>query len=239
MKTLKFIVTLVIAVFCYSNVSAQGVKIYKTDKSVVEIPYSALDSIVAYDKSEDPASKMEFVDLGLSVKWATCNIGASTPEETGFYFAWAETSPKSSYDADSYPYGYIDEEGIFHGNDLGDIAGSAKYDAAFVNWGSPARMPTKKECEELCEKCTWEWNTEGDICGMLVTGPNGNSIFLPAAGYYDGAELYYEGSEGGYWNSTPFEDDDFYACGLNFNHSLHFSGWNGRYAGQPIRPVSE
>lgn len=168
MKNIRIIILFVSIVFCGLNAGAQGVKIYKIDGTTIDIPYDELDSIVNV-----PAK--EFVDLGLSVKWAACNVGAEKPEEFGFYFAWGETSTKVSYEK---------ENSLTHNKKIGDISGNAEYDAARVVWGVPARIPTNSEINELCEKCKWKRRTYNGVYGMLVTGPNGNSIFLPAAGFY-------------------------------------------------------
>ena len=114
----------------------------------------------------------EYVDLGLSVKWATCNVGATKPEALGDYFAWGETSPKNSYTESNYTYS----------NNPSTLP--LNKDAASVNMGGKWRMPTKKECQELLEKCSFEQITQNGVYGYKVIGPNGNFIFLPATGYY-------------------------------------------------------
>ncbi len=111
----------------------------------------------------------EWVDLGLSVKWATCNVGASTPEEYGNYFAWGETSPKLEY---------TEENCKTYREEIENIAGNPIYDAARANWGSEWRMPTSEECEELLSECKWKRTKQNDHKGYKITGPNGNSIFL-------------------------------------------------------------
>lgn len=146
----------------------------------------------------------ESVDLGLSVKWATCNVGASKPEEYGDYFAWGETKPKDSYDWSTY----------FDTNDGGDTF--FKYedksykkttldlsdDAASVNWGGSWRMPTSNELDELGKKCTWTWTTLNGVNGYRVIGPNGNSIFLPPAGAIHSSFFSGVGGAGEYWSSS-------------------------------------
>ena len=179
-----------------------------------------------------------WVNLGLSVKWAACNVGASSPEGYGDFFAWGEISPKDSYDGDNYAYGYFDMYGQFHGQNLGEISGNRAYDAARANWGAPARMPTKAEFAELIERCTWQWTTSDGDKGMLVTGPNGNSIFLPAAGSQNGHSRYRMSERGFYWSSTPDEYDDGFVHCLNFGAGSHYGGKYSRYCGLPVRPVS-
>ena len=173
-----------------------------------------------------------YADLGLSVKWATCNVGASSPEDYGNYYAWGETATKSSYDADnsktfrksSYNY---------------DIGGNSSLDAARANWGGTWRLPTKAEMQELIDKCTWAWTTQGSKKGCKVTGPSGRSIFLPAAGCRFWSSLYYAGSNGRYWTSTPYEGDADGACSLYFDDSDRRVDWGPRYHGFSVRPVSE
>lgn len=182
-----------------------------------------------YDKKQEPQTGThEYVDLGLSVKWATCNVGANSPEEYGNYFAWGETKLKEVYDWSTYKwcngsiyamtkyctnwiYGTIDDKITL---ELAD-------DAAYKNWGGSWRMPTRTEQDELREKCTWTWTTLNGKDGCLVTSNiNGNSIFLPAAGRRDEGSLYYAGSNGYYWSSSLYPG--VYTLGadeLNFNSS--------------------
>ena len=115
----------------------------------------------------------EYVDLGLSVMWATCNIGADSPEDYGNYYAWGETETKDTYTSSN---------SVTYGVSMSDFSGSAYSDAATANWGSTWRMPTSSEIDELISDCTWTWTTLNDVNGYEVTGTNGNSIFLPAAG---------------------------------------------------------
>lgn len=126
----------------------------------------------------------EWVDLGLSVKWATCNVGASSLSAYGNYYAWGETRTKSEYNYSN---------SVTYEKSMGDIAGSSQYDAARANWGSSWRLPTKAEFQELINNCTWTWTSQGGHNGYKVTGKNGNSIFLPAAGWRYGSSLYYAG----------------------------------------------
>ena len=152
-----------------------------------------------------------YVDLGLSVKWATCNVGANSPEEFGNYYAWGETATKETYDHDNCPtYGlsiselqsqvYIDSEYNL----------TSQYDAATANWGGDWRMPTKTEQFELINNCTWSWTTQNGVEGYkVVSKRNGNYIFLPAAGWRDAyateeqdvQSLDDAGREGNYWIS--------------------------------------
>ena len=175
----------------------------------------------------------EYVDLGLSVKWATCNVGATSPEDYGHYFAWGETSPKEKY---------TEENSLTYGKQMSDISGNAQYDAATANWGGKWRMPTVAELGELHNNCIWTWTTQNGVNGDKVVGPNGNSIFLPAAGYrFYESSLDYAGSDGGYWSSTPDDiDDDYGAHYLDFpSDDPYMYYFGGRYAGLSVRPVVE
>lgn len=171
------------------------------------------------------------VDLGLpsGTKWADRNVGAIKPEGPGYYFAWGETSPKDSYSEDNsvaYGVSYSDlqSKGIIDSN--GNL--TATYDAATANWSSKWRMPTQKEIDELCNNCIWIWTSKNDVYGHVVTGPNGNSIFLPAAGfryYVMGLDDYTQqaqaGSDGYYWSSTAIVDDPYCAYYLLFDSDDH------------------
>ena len=203
-----------------------------------------------------------YVDLGLSVKWATCNVGADQPSDYGDYFAWGETSPKEKYTKEnSVTYGKIMDDkpvekptgirkfmrsifgdsksNISANEQLSDIAGDSRYDAARANWGGTWRMPTEAEIEELVDKCKTQWTTQGGHNGYLVTGPNGNSIFLPAAGWRYGSSLKFEGEYGYYWSSTPCDGNTEYAFYLFFNSGSFGRNWSYRYRGYTVRPVSE
>ncbi len=179
--------------------------------------YGEVRSFTTKEKKNEPTPG-DAIDLGLSVMWASRNVGASSPSDYGDYFAWGETSPKSEYTRDTY-------------NE------NASNDAATANWGSGWRMPTKEEIQELCEKCTWTWTTLNGVNGQLVTGPNGNSIFLPAAGYRSGTSLRSAGSNGWYWSSSLYTDSPNYAYHLVFYSGGHI--WINSYRGDghSVRPV--
>ena len=186
----------------------------------------------------------EYVDLGLSVKWATCNVGATSPEGYGSYYAWGEIITKSEYNDDNctttglskselQSQGYIDSEGNL----------IAQYDAATVNWGGNWRMPTYDELNELRSKCTWTWTTQqgvnGYVNGYNVEGPNGNSIFLPAAGCRLGSSLDDAESYGYYWSSTPYDYYTNHTYYLYFDSGHHYMSNLLRYYGRSVRPVIE
>ncbi len=167
-----------------------------------------------------------YVDLGLSVKWATCNIGASSPSDYGNYYAWGETMTKSEYTEDN---------SVTYKKDMGDIAGNSRYDAARANWGGTWRLPTMDEIGELINECKWKWTTVGVHNGYKIIGRNGNSIFLPGAGTLE-TTLEDEGA-GLYWSSEPDMSDE--ALGLGFGGTRIDKIRSSRALGFSIRPVSE
>ena len=195
----------------------------------------------------DPYNGHEYVDLGLSVKWATCNVGATSPEEYGDYFAWGETTPKTTYYWSTYKYcnGTSDSMTKYcTSSNYGTVDNKTTLeltdDAAHVNWGGSWRMPTLAEQEELTDNCTWIWTTQNGVNGYKVTSKkNGNSIFLPAAGYRNGSNLGNAGSNGDYWSSSLGASNSGSAYDLGFGSSV--VGWNdiGRYYGHSVRAVCE
>ncbi len=171
----------------------------------------------------------EYVDLGLSVMWATCNVGATSAEGYGDYFAWGETMAKETYTW---------ENSLTHDVRLGDIVANKQYDAAQANWGGAWRMPSQAELNELKEKCNWKWVSQNGHNGYLVTGPSGKSIFLPVAGYREDDQLLNDEWGGYYWSSTPCEDER-YAHRLYFNETeVHVDNYT-RSNGYSVRAVSE
>ena len=152
------------------------------------------------------------VDLGLSVKWAICNVGANRPEEYGDYFAWGEVKPKSVYDWSTYKYCNGSANTLTKYNNSDSRYGrvdnkttlDAQDDAATANWGGAWCMPTKAEQDELRTKCKWVWTTLNRVNGYKVIGPNGNSIFLPAVGFENGSSLNFAGALGSYLSSSLY-----------------------------------
>ncbi len=189
----------------------------------------------------NPYNGHDYVDLGLSVKWATCNVGASQPEQYGNYFAWGEVAPKYYYDMGSYKWWTIvwieDENGGFW-----DVKSINKYnvnkeygkvddkttldlsdDAARINMGGIWRMPTVAEQQELINKCTWSWIRKSGVYGYNVTSKiNGNSIFLPAAGFYADNELIDNEDLAGCYASSSLSDESthFYVIGFGKSRYL-------------------
>ena len=189
----------------------------------------------------------DYVDLGLpsGTKWATCNVGATTPEGYGDYFAWGETSPKDNYDWSTYKYCNGSETTLtkyYIRNDLGkgDEKTTLDFtdDAARVNWGGKWRMPTDAEIRELIDHCSWVWTTQNGINGYLVTSKkNANKLFLPAAGYRNATSVNYVGSDGYYWSNL---------LDLSYTNDAHFLGFYsinvgygcyGRHYGFTVRAV--
>ena len=190
------------------------------------------------------------VDLGLSVYWGTTNIGASKPEDYGDYYAWGETEPKESYSWSTYKYG-TSSSGPFFKYNTSDSYGTVdnktvlepEDDVASVKLGGEWRMPTDAEWTELRTKCTWTWTTNYNgtgVKGQIVTATNGNSIFLPAAGYRRDTKLYDAGSYGYYWSSSLNTDKPSIAWYVNFNSgTVRRRDYGYRSYGQSVRPVSE
>ena len=193
----------------------------------------------------------EYVDLGLpsGTLWATCNVGADNPEDYGDYFAWGETTTKTFYEWATYKYvsddnhkltKYCDrKEDGYRGFSDKLTSLESSDDAASVNWSSRWCMPTEKQFRELKEKCVWKWTKRNGKEGYEVSSPNGNSIFLPAAGYKgpDGF-LAYDGFEGRYWSSSLVTYSSFQGGCFEFSSgSLDFYSWRDRCFGFQVRPV--
>lgn len=201
---------------------AQTMNVHFKNGTKVEFNSVNVDYVDFTEKPSDPTlTPGDYVDLGLSVKWASCNLGASTPAGKGGYYAWGETSTKTEYSKENYAY-YKEGSGY---TGIGENIAGTQYDAATVNLGKDWRMPTKDEVQELCEKCTFTYGEVDGVKGYYATGKNGNSIFLPCYGYKSGSwdsnenqgcfwigtENYYNSSSGNYlklcegetyWGST-------------------------------------
>lgn len=195
------------------------------------------------------ANHVHAVDLGLSVKWACCNVGATKPEEYGGYYAWGETEEKSDYTWKTYKwcngsydsmtkyctysnYGRVDNKTVLDPED----------DVAHVKWGGSWRMPTLEEQKELLNECTWKWTELNGVNGCKVTGPNGNSIFLPAAGDRVGTKFFNGGTGGYYWSSSLYDYRGDCVYSLYFGgRVVGDHGWHyyHRDDGLSVRPVCE
>lgn len=192
-------------------------------------------------KSVGILSNHEYVDLGLSVLWATCNVGASSPSESGNYYAWGEIEPKNEYcEYNSLTYNkYIPRlrnGGIIDSN----YNLTNTYDVGTVVWGDAWRIPTTSEMQELIDNCKWEWTTCSGVKGCKITGQNGNYIFLPASGYYDCVDSKDAGKIS-YWCASASHTADYdigsiyLHCGMSDSPSIYYTSF--RYQGRPIRPV--
>ncbi len=178
----------------------------------------------------------EPVDLGLSIDWASCNLGASAPEQYGAYYSWGETATKSVFSWNTYRYGNSDALTKYNKSD-GNRTLAPENDAASAAWGGTWRMPTKAECAELLDKCTWTWSNRSGVNGYIVTGPSGNTIFLPASGQREGSEASDVGSWGCYWSATLNHRSILVAESLSFDQGLSSVEVASRIVGQAIRPV--
>ena len=178
----------------------------------------------------------EAIDLGLpsGTKWASWNIGASKPEEYGGYYAWGETEEKDVYDWSTYTHCDGSEETC---HDIGDDIAGTQYDVAHEKWGGSWTMPSLDQIKELIDNCTQTWTTQNDVNGILVTGPNNATIFLPAAGCRRNDVLNGENYYGYYWTSSLYSDDEYHACHFRFLPDVW--GWYRyyRYGGRSVRAV--
>lgn len=194
------------------------------------------DDDTGISKATGTENGYAYVDLGLSsgLQWARVNIGATLPADYGDYYAWGETETKDSYTSDN---------SITYCFDTDDFSGDATYDAATANWGSSWRMPTTSNFDELINQCSWTWTTQKNSDGSTtkgyrIEGPNGNSIFLPSAGFWYSK---YSQGYGYYWSSTPYpyaswsEDDSAYS--LYFDNYNYKSTSATRSNGRSVRPV--
>ena len=214
-----------------------------------------INQLLTQNNNPQPAEG-DWVDLGLpsGTIWATRNVGASAPEDYGDYFAWGEIVPKDYYDWSTYKWDkvYYDADGYWHhgftkyctnsyygynGFTDGKTELDASDDAACAHYPG-GRMPSLEQIQELCDNCTWQRTQRNGVNGLLVTGPNGNTLFLPAAGCRWEESLYYVGTYGVCWSRTLDSNYPGSACGLYF-----CSGWdywcdsNRRYDGRTVRAV--
>lgn len=199
-----------------------------------------LASCAGKTESSAASSETGVVDLGLSVKWATMNVGATRPDEYGQYFAWGEVASKSSYSEDTYNFEDVDRDKL---QNAGVIDGYGRllsaYDAAYSVMGDGWRMPTAAEFEELVDKCSWEVEQyPSDVRGYKITGPNGNWIFLPTGGEMSEDECINFGFYGNYWTSTV---EGLYAKAMRYSipDDYHDIQRYSREAGFNVRAVKK
>ena len=178
------------------------------------------------------------VDLGLSVKWSSCNVGALSPEECGNYYAWGESESKKDYSSISYKF-YNAKKKTY--TNIGKNISATSYDVAHIKLGENWRMPTKSEFDELINECSWKWVKVRGVYGQKVTGPNGRSIFFPSVGYIHKVDCLNKDLRGHYWSATLNTNQDDRAWNLYFGDGHR--GWeNGKckiYNGLSVRPVKE
>ena len=255
---IRSIIALALALSC-TAVSAQDepkvLRIHQTEQSVDELPLEVVDSMTVPDAmtvflssgnrlwypleavdsitfaTKTTETYHEAVDLGLSVCWAACNVGAERPEDFGGRYAWGEITIKSNYEEKNYRFykneGY-EQIGV-------NICGTA-YDVARRKWGGTWRMPTRSEISELTTRCTWTPETLNGTPGYRVTAANGNSIFLPAAGFQNGREPSEVGSGGFYWSGNL--DRSMPSAAYNLNFRGYDADWSAcRAYGFSVRPV--
>lgn len=247
MKKTLFVATMLAMVLTLSAqrqmyVWQDGVKTTYELVNVDSITFSKVENL-------DPETgNHEYVDLGLSVKWATCNVGATKPEELGDYFAWGETQRKSTYDWNTYQWCNGSEYSLTkyntdsnHGTVDNKIVLELSDDVAHVNWGGSWRMPTDAELTELRENCTWTWTSLNGMNGHEVTSKkNGKSIFLPAAGDHQASPLNaLVGNIGHYWSSSLRTDEPHRAWVLSFYPDGVFRSHLVRLFGCSVRPVCQ
>ena len=233
---MKQIILSVIVVLSTTTLSAQTVNVHFKNGQTIQFNSSNVDYVDFSAKAPDPTvTSGTAVDLGLSVYWASCNLGAEKPEEYGDYYAWGETKPKSKYDKSTYSYYNSSLDQYI---DIGEDISGTEYDAAAVNLGSDWRMPTYDEMLELINKCIWEWSNINGINGYRVTGTNGNSIFMPAAGFYTTWNGYVNTSSY-YWTSTLRKELAYHGRDDGNPHTgIDISSFSGNDCGFSIRPVT-
>ena len=239
---------------CFAQTPDQMV-VEKNDGTLVEFSVEEVNRV--YIK-EGSAPEMDYVDLGLpsGLQWATCNLGASKPEEYGDYYGWGCTEPYAEGDDVDWPLYFQKiggtgtvwddcgtskdplQEYVYPNNK--SIAGT-KWDAARKKLGGKWRMPTQDEFNELLNNCTCSWTTLNGVNGYKVVSKKDTSkyIFLPAAGGRYGISLLSAGLDGYYWGATPSSNYAGYACYLGFYSSEHGVSLSCRLNGFPVRPVTE
>lgn len=225
----KCLVVIILSAICSYSI-AQTINVHFNNGSVINFKSENV-KYIDFSEKENPAevSDAEAIDLGLSVLWASCNLGAKKPEQGGDKYAWGETKTKTSFEAEDYAY--YDKDLKVCTNIGYSIAGT-EFDAATQNLGKGWMIPTYVQFYELKEKCTWEWTKINDVLGYKITGMNGNSIFLPA--------IYYENS-GRYWTSVMSKDDGTrmdYASSFFINPDVYWGDLNQeKFKGLYIRPI--
>ena len=234
-----------------TTTKAESSSATKTNTTKASTPSNSSTASTTSSSATTTTIKMhnghEYVDLGLSVKWATCNIGAYKPEDYGGYFAWGERTPKETYDWISYKWCKGSSGTFTKYNDMGssgrvDNKRTLDYedDAARAYRGGSWRMPTDAEWTELRTKCTWTYTTQKGVKGYKVTSNrNGNSIFLPAAGHRVNSNIYNENNYGYYWSSSLYANLPENGVTIDFTSTLVHGSSCYRCCGLSIRPVCQ
>lgn len=199
--------------------------------SVSEVPKDKPVTISNDGKPMGYINGHPYVDLGLSVKWAYCNIGAFDAEDYGEYFSWGEINQKNDYSKDTY---------LYQDTNIGENISSTKYDAAHTKWGGTWRMPTLAEVKELVSKCTYRRRNINGVWGFIFIGPNGNSIFLPECGRRMHNYIERRDNEGHYWTATQHESypNSAYYIYFDFYGTCYWNKYRDKYDGRCIRAVS-
>ena len=232
-----------------ANINAQvGLKTDLNDDNPVNVSdVSYLIGIIMGKNTDDAVAEglcpntmhPHLIDLGLpsETKWSCCNLGAATPIEYGDYYAWGEMHPRNKFIDENYIY--FDMKYYKYINLADDIAGTS-WDVVSVKWGQNYAMPTQSQLQELLDECTMEWAIINGIDGMKFNSSNGNSIFLPCAGYYTDDTLNNIGTRGYYWTSSmyPNSDNDS-AYGLIYQNLSGGTYKTYRFRGMTIRAVAK
>ena len=205
------------------------------------------DDILPNDSIVSPGNfhnGYEWVDLGLSVKWATCNVGAKKPEEFGGYYAWGDTQVKNKYSWETYKYATLGDDEVFMtkyctDSEYGEVDNKLVLDSfddvVHVVWGGNWRMPTKEELTELISNCSYTWTSLNGVNGVRLIARNGNGIFLPASGEYD----YVNGYFGRIWSNTLDSEETTDAFVISFSDEGIDCYSHERYCGISVRPVCD
>lgn len=228
--------------FSYVGETSSNAIYSNNDKNVFAVAYETVDNednyqVIGFTSILPITEKVngkECTDLGLSVKWATCNIGARSPEDYGGYFAWGEIEEKDTYSWNTYKYCSGSSSTC---ENIGDNISGTQYDVAQSAWGNPWTMPTKEEISELLTHCDWVWTAENGIKGFKVFGDNGNYIFLPAAGVKS-TSLKSNGTYGFYRTATLYKNKtSSEVWELNLTSSKKSLSHSSKYYGESVRAV--
>lgn len=251
MKKRNFLAALLLLWAGLQTAWAQKVVLRLTNNEVLKYSVEQVESITFEQEDDDDNPELhEYVDLGLpsGTLWATCNVGATQPEESGDYFAWGETQPKENYSRETYKYCKGTEyytmtkycTDSYYGTVDNKTELESMDDAATANWGSEWQMPSYEQCRELInsEYTIITWTTQNGVYGMkIVSKQNGNSIFLPAAGCRYVTYPNDVGSYGNYWSRSLHTSFSYYGRSLYFDLSGIYTNDCDRFYGQSVRPV--